>query len=52
MKFPAQFLLALCCLLTSCNRFSAGPYLNYQVTDDEAIPASKIGGAPYRQRRN
>ncbi|MBR1981718.1 MAG: hypothetical protein IKA23_03095 [Akkermansia sp.] len=51
MKSAFLFFLAACSLLTSCNQLSLGPYRNYQVTDDEAIPASKVGGAPYRQQR-
>lgn len=37
--------------LCACNRISQGPYRNYKVTNDEALPASQIGGAPWRQRR-
>ena len=50
MKRSILFSLALL-LLVSCNRISQGPYKNYKVTDDEAIPASKIGGAPWIHRR-
>lgn len=50
MKAPVLFALTLM-LLASCSRISQGPYKNYKITDDEAIPASKVGGAPWRHRR-
>ena len=46
--------LLLCtaaCLLSSCNLINSGPYKGYRMTDDEAVPASRIDGAPYRTRR-
>ena len=51
MKSSAILLCASLFLLVSCKRISLGPYRNYQVTNDEAVPASKIGGAPYRNNR-
>lgn len=50
MKTAALLLLASFTLLVSCNRYSLGPYRNYKITNDEAIPASKVGGAPWRNR--
>lgn len=44
-------LCTVACLLSSCQYVNSGPYKGYRVTDDEAIPASKVGGAPYRARR-
>lgn len=38
-------------LFSSCRYTSHGPYKHYRISHDEAIPASKIGGAPYRNRR-
>lgn len=41
------FLLTLTLFtLSACNRISQGPYRNYKITNDEAIPASQIGGPP------
>lgn len=34
--------------LNSCNRVNYGPYRNYKITNDEAIPASRVGGAPWQ----
>ena len=43
-------LCATLLLLTSCKRFNRNPYRGYEMSDIEAIPASKWGGAPYRHR--
>lgn len=51
MKRTALLLCATLCLMTACKRMSLGPYRNYQLTNDEAVPASKVGGAPYRAHR-
>lgn len=51
MKTAPLLLLAAFCLLTSCNRYSLGPYRNYKITNDEAIPASNVGGPPWQQHR-
>lgn len=51
MKHSLLIIGLILCALNSCNRITIGPYQNYQITDDEAIPASKVGGAPYRKYR-
>ena len=46
--------LLLCttlCLLCSCKYMKSGPYKGYRITNDEAVPASSIGGAPYKKQR-
>lgn len=50
MKTITVLLLFSFCMLSSCRSMSLGPYKNYRVTDDEAVPACKVGGAPYRNR--
>lgn len=47
----AFFLTLTLFTLSACNRISQGPYRHYKITNDEAIPASQMGGAPWRQRR-
>ena len=37
-------------LLSSCLHTKSGPYKDYRITNDEAIPASSVGGAPYRNK--
>ncbi|MBQ5665575.1 MAG: hypothetical protein UHH87_05780 [Akkermansia sp.] len=39
------------CLFTSCRYMSLGPYKHYRISNDEAVPASKVGGAPWRNKR-
>lgn len=48
MKY-AFLLCTLPFLLFACKHDPDNPYRNYRVTDDEAIPASRIGGAPYKR---
>ena len=50
MKLLSLTLCATLLLLTSCKRFTRNPYRGYEMSDIEAIPASKWGGAPYRHR--
>lgn len=38
-------------LLASCNHVSDEPYQNYQITNDEALPACNMRGVIYRNRR-
>ena len=51
MKAAVLLLCTTLGLLSSCKHDPDNPYRNYKVTNDEAIPASKVGGAPYRFRR-
>ena len=49
-----KIVLILCsalCLLSSCRYMSLGPYKHYRLSNDEAVPASKVGGAPWRNKR-
>ncbi len=49
-----KYLLFLCCalcLLSSCRYMSQGPYKNYRVTNDEALPACQMRSAVYQGRR-
>ena len=39
------------CLLSSCRYMTLGPYKHYRLSNDEAVPASKVGGAPWRNKR-
>lgn len=50
-RFRLFLLLALPALvfLSSCSRFARNPYSSYKKTNDEAIPASKVGGPPWRR---
>lgn len=50
MKLLSLTICATLLLLSSCKRFSNHPYSDYEMSDVEAIPASKWGGAPYRHR--
>ncbi len=45
------FLNTAICLIASCTSTNPGPYKGYSITNDEAIPASTIGGAPYKKKR-
>ena len=45
------FCLLSSCLLSSCRYMSLGPYKHYRISNDEAVPASKVGGAPWRNKR-
>ena len=50
----SRLFLILCtalCLLSSCRYTKTGPYKGYRITNDEAVPASSVGGAPYRNKR-
>ena len=38
-------------LLCSCRYMKSGPYKGYRITNDEAVPASSVGGAPYKNKR-
>lgn len=51
MRYTALFLCMVMCLLSSCRRMSLGPYRNYKISNDEAVPASQYGGVPYRNKR-
>lgn len=51
MRIITLMLLTGLCLLSSCRHISQGPYRNYKVSNDEAIPASDLGGAPWRKAR-
>lgn len=44
-----RIFLTLCC--TFCRYMSLGPYKHYRISNDEAVPASKVGGAPWRNKR-
>ncbi|MBO5684617.1 MAG: hypothetical protein J6R92_06675 [Akkermansia sp.] len=50
MTRTAILLCTALCLLSSCKYMKSGPYKGYRITDDEAIPASKVGGAPYKKQ--
>ena len=45
------FLSAVLCMLSSCTYMKSGPYKGYRITNDEAVPASSVGGAPYKNKR-
>ena len=45
------FLCTILCLLSSCRSMSQGPYKNYRVTDDEALPACQMRNAIYQHKR-
>ena len=48
-----KIVLILCstlCLLSSCRYMSLGPYRNYRISNDEAVPASQMRNAIYRGR--
>jgi hypothetical protein len=47
----ALLLCTATCLLCSCRYMKSGPYKGYRITNDEAVPASNVGGAPYRKQR-
>ena len=44
------FLCVVFCLLSSCKYMKSGPYKGYRITNDEAVPASSVGGAPYKNK--
>ena len=49
-----RIVLTLCCtlcLFSSCRYMTQGPYKHYHISNDEAVPASKVGGAPWRNKR-
>ena len=49
-----RIVLTLCCtlyLFSSCRHMTLGPYKHYSISNDEAVPASKVGGAPWRNKR-
>ena len=45
------FLCVVFCLLSSCKYMKSGPYKGYRITNVEAVPASSMGGAPYKNKR-
>lgn len=48
-----KIVLILCstlCLLSSCRYMSLGPYRNYRISNDEAVPACQMRNAIYRGR--
>ncbi len=51
MKACPLSLFLFTSLLASCTNVADGPYRHYKVSSVEAIPASQVGGAPYRQHR-
>ena len=52
MKHFTLFLFVVVSLcLDSCRYMKSGPYKGYRITNDEAVPASNYGGAPYKKQR-
>ena len=51
MSQTALLICTALCLLSSCKHTKHSPYKGYHITNDEAVPASSVGGAPYRNNR-
>ena len=50
MTRTALFLSTAIFLIASCTYTKSGPYKGYSICNDEAIPASSVGGAPYKTK--
>lgn len=50
MKILPLLLIVTSTLLSSCRGMGQGPYKNYRISHDEAIPVCQMGGAPWNNR--